>query len=97
MSNNNVLNSDSNSVKSKIRKRSKNNALEVLDFKRNLRSRRIALELTHAEVAERMGSSVRFVENFERYDSNPTMRDIQRYANAVDSFIKLSVNPDDEN
>jgi transcriptional regulator with XRE-family HTH domain len=43
--------------------------------------------LTQAEVAERMGVSQPTVAIFERYDANPTLSTIRRYANAVEARI----------
>ncbi len=39
--------------------------------------------LTQADVAERMGVSQPTVAEFERYDANPTLSAIRRYALAV--------------
>lgn len=44
--------------------------------------------LTQAEVAERMGVSQSTVSSFERYDSNPTLSTIRRYALAVGVRIR---------
>jgi transcriptional regulator with XRE-family HTH domain len=43
--------------------------------------------LTQDDVAERMGVSQPTVAAFERYDSNPTLSTIRRYALAVDASI----------
>lgn len=47
--------------------------------------------LTQAEVAERMGVSQPTVAAFERYDSNPTLSTIRRYALAVEARLIESV------
>lgn len=47
--------------------------------------------LTQAEVAERMGVSQPTVAGFERYDANPTLSTIRRYALAVGARINESV------
>lgn len=81
---------------SRIRERSKRNALQVFDFKTALRDQRISLGLSERDLAERMGVAAEFVHEFERYDGNPTLRDVQRYACAVDSLIELSITSDAE-
>jgi len=48
-------------------------------------------ELTQAEVAERMGVSQPTVAAFERYDANPTLSTIRRYALAVGASIEHTV------
>ncbi|MDR1188372.1 MAG: helix-turn-helix domain-containing protein [Bifidobacteriaceae bacterium] len=47
--------------------------------------------LTQAEVAERMGVTQPSVAQFERYDSNPTLSTIRRYAMAVGAVVKSQV------
>ena len=47
--------------------------------------------LTQADVAERMGVSQPAVAAFERYDANPTLSTIRRYALAVDARIEERV------
>lgn len=81
---------------SKVRARSKANTLEVLSFKQALVDQRKDHKdrLTQAEVAERMGVSQSTVAELERYDSNPTLRTLQRYANAVEALISLKVSDD---
>ncbi|MDN5585877.1 MAG: helix-turn-helix transcriptional regulator [Brevibacterium sp.] len=81
---------------SKIRARSKANTLEVLSFKQDLVDQRKKHKdrLTQAEVAERMGVSQSTVAELEKYDSNPTLRTLQRYANAVEALISFKVADD---
>jgi transcriptional regulator with XRE-family HTH domain len=43
--------------------------------------------LTQAEVAERMGVSQPTVAGFERYDANPTLSTVRRYALAVGATL----------
>lgn len=50
--------------------------------------------LTQAEVASRMGVSQSAVAQFERYDSNPTLATIQKYALAVEAKLGLRVESD---
>jgi transcriptional regulator, XRE family len=40
------------------------------------------------ELAERTGWSIEKLENFERYDANPTLNDIARYATALEVHIQ---------
>jgi transcriptional regulator with XRE-family HTH domain len=50
--------------------------------------------LTQADVAERMGVSQSTVSSFERYDANPTMATIRRYALAVGVRTRKLVDDD---
>lgn len=40
------------------------------------------------EMEERTGWGVKKLENFERYDANPTLNDIARYATALEVRIQ---------
>lgn len=80
--------------KSAVRARSRANALQVLDFKYDLVQQRKHMKLTQTDVAERMGVRQSTVAEFEKHDSNPTLRTIERYASAVDGTIKLSIEDD---
>lgn len=77
-----------------MRARSRANALQVLDFKYDLVQQRKHMKLTQTDVAERMGVRQSTVAEFEKHDSNPTLRTIERYASAVDGKIRLSVEDD---
>jgi transcriptional regulator with XRE-family HTH domain len=77
-----------------IRARSRENTRAVLDFKAALVQQRKDHHLSQQEVAERMGASQPTVSQFETYDSNPTMRTVQKYANAVDALIQMHVRDD---
>jgi len=66
----------------------------VLDFKYDLVQQRKHMKLTQTDVAERMGVRQSTVAEFEKHDSNPTLRTIERYASAVDGKIRLSVEDD---
>lgn len=48
-------------------------------------------KLSQQTVAERMGVSQPTVAAFERYDANPTMSSIIRYAMAVDALLDIKV------
>jgi len=52
---------------------------------------RKAHKLSQQTVAERMGVSQPTVAAFERYDANPTMSSIIRYAMAVDALLDIKV------
>lgn len=51
-------------------------------------------QLTQQDVAERMNVSQPTVAAFERYDANPTLASIVRYAMAVDATLRLEVEDD---
>ncbi|MDR1188565.1 MAG: helix-turn-helix domain-containing protein [Bifidobacteriaceae bacterium] len=50
--------------------------------------------LTQAEVAARMGVTQPVVAQFERYDANPTLSTVRRYAMAVAATIETRVHDD---
>lgn len=50
--------------------------------------------LSQADIAGRMGVSQSAVAQFERYDSNPTLASIRRYALAVEARLDLKVTSD---
>ena len=50
--------------------------------------------LTQGDVAERMGVSQQAVSKFERYDSDPKLSTVRRYANAVGALIEHRVESD---
>jgi transcriptional regulator with XRE-family HTH domain len=58
---------------------------------RSLVAMRSKHHLTQADVADRMGVSQPTVASFERYDSNPTLSTIRRYALAVGAQIEERV------
>lgn len=57
---------------------------------------RDAHRLTQGDVAARMGVSQSAVAQFERYDSNPTLATLQRYALAVEAILDIQVSSDRE-
>lgn len=68
-------------------------ALEDLKFDLvELREKR----MTQKDVAERMGMSQSAVSQFERYDSNPTLTTLRRYALAVGARLRIEVVDDVE-
>lgn len=63
-------------------------ALEDLKFDLvELREKR----MTQKDVADRMGMSQSAVSQFERYDSNPTLTTLRRYALAVGARLRIEV------
>lgn len=50
--------------------------------------------LTQKEVAERMGVSQSAVSQIERYDANPTLATLRRYALAVEVRLQFQVTSD---
>ncbi|WP_246955827.1 helix-turn-helix transcriptional regulator, partial [Brachybacterium sp. Marseille-Q7125] len=50
--------------------------------------------LSQRDVAERMGVTQSAVSQFERYDANPTLASVRRYALAVGARISIDVAPD---
>jgi transcriptional regulator with XRE-family HTH domain len=61
---------------------------------RGLVAMRKNAHLTQADVAERMGVSQPVVSDFERYDANPTLSTIRRYALAVGARTHTQVTAD---
>lgn len=51
-------------------------------------------DLTQADVAERMGISQQAVQKFERYDADPKLSTMRRYANAVGAIVEHTVTRD---
>lgn len=63
-------------------------------FVRDLRDQRVAAGLSMSVVAERMGVSTEAVEVIERYDSNPRLSELRRYALAIGIAYSHSVAPE---
>lgn len=63
------------------------------DFLRELVQRRIDLGLTQAEVADLLGITPQAVSKYERYDWDPRLSTLERYANAVGVVLKTTVSP----
>lgn len=64
-------------------------------FLRTLVSERKRLKLTQSEVAERLGISQASVAAFERYDNDPKLSTIRRYAQVVGLLVAHCVEPDE--
>lgn len=60
-----------------------------------LRSRRLALELTLAEVADRAGLSLPYVSNLERGRGNPTMEALRSLAEALEIPMSALIGDDE--
>ncbi|WP_165497156.1 helix-turn-helix transcriptional regulator [Rhodococcus sp. ABRD24] len=58
---------------------------------RELRARRVQLNLSAGEVAARMGVDPSFVSRFEQGGTNATFATIRRYAKAVDAMVTYGV------
>lgn len=65
---------------------------------RQLRAELVALRraagLTQRQLADRMGVSQQAVQKLERYDSDPKLSTLRRYANAVEAVVEHRVTPD---
>lgn len=66
------------------------------DMLESLRKLRRSHDLTQEEVAERMGVTQPAVSQFERYDANPRLDTVRRYAMAVGARITTQVVDDTE-
>jgi transcriptional regulator with XRE-family HTH domain len=58
---------------------------------RRLRGVRMARGLSVETVAERMGVAVETVRDFERYDTDPTLSQLRRYAHAIGALVSHDV------
>lgn len=79
---------------SPVFRRAKFLAARDREFLRNLVSWREARGLNQAEVAKRMGITQQSVSKFERYDGDPKMSTVRRYANAVGVVVTYIVADD---
>lgn len=66
------------------------------DFLRELKARRASSGLSTAVIAERMGVTVEAVEQIERYDSDPSLSQLRRYALAAGITYSHAVAPEHE-
>jgi transcriptional regulator with XRE-family HTH domain len=62
-------------------------------LRRDLVQARRDAGLTQPEVAERMGISQQAVSKLERYDSDPKLSTLRRYAHAVEAVVDHKVTP----
>lgn len=68
------------------------NSSQVMNLRSELRERRLELGLSLETIAERTGVLPEDVAEFERYDSNPTLRYLLKYASAVETEIFMGIN-----
>ncbi len=74
-----------------IRERAKALAREDRELKVALVHARRGAGLTQADVAKLLGVSQQAINKFERYDSDPKLSTIRRYANAVGVLVEHRV------
>lgn len=77
-----------------VRPRAKLLAREHRELKAKLIKIRRDAGLSQADVADRMDVTQQTVSKFERYDSDPKLSTIRRYANAVGALIEHEVEVD---
>lgn len=77
-----------------VRPRAKVLAREHRELKARLVRVRRKAGLSQEDVAERMSVSQQTVSKFERYDSDPKLSTLRRYANAVGALIEHQVEID---
>lgn len=77
-----------------VRARSKVLAREDREMKAKLVRLRRDSDLTQKQVADMIGISQQAIYKFERYDSDPKLSTLRRYANAVGALIEHNVVPD---
>ena len=61
------------------------------DLKRSLKSRRLQQGLSVSDVADRLGTTVAAVREFESYNSDPRLSQIRRYALALNVSFDIEV------
>lgn len=74
-----------------VQDRAQSLAREQHEFMSSLVRLREEHQLRQEDVAERLGITQAAVSKFERYDSNPTLASIRRYALAVGARLSLVV------
>lgn len=77
-----------------VRARAKVLAREDRQMRSQLISWRRAMGLTQKQIADMMGVSQQAINKFERYDADPKLSTIRRYANAIGVLIDHQVTPD---
>lgn len=77
-----------------VRARAKVLAREHRTMRAELVTLRRDAGLTQGDVAERMGVTQQAVSKFERYDSDPKLSTVRRYANAVGALVEHRVERD---
>ena len=76
------------------RGRAKVLAREDREMRAALVAVREAKKLTQAEIAARMGVSPQAVSKLERYDADPKLSTLRRYANAIGAIVEHRVTED---
>lgn len=74
-----------------VQDRAQSLAREQHEFMTSLVHLREEHQLRQEDIAERLGITQAAVSKFERYDSNPTLASIRRYALAVGARLSLAV------
>lgn len=77
-----------------VRARAKVLARESRQMRTALIEARRAQGMTQSDVAEMLGVSQQAVQKFERYDADPRLSTLERYANAVGVLIRHRVEED---
>ena len=72
------------SPSSAIRDRARRNHAQVLNLKACLHETRLAMGLSSADVADRMGSTPERVAELERYDADLTLKEMIRWLGALE-------------
>lgn len=67
--------------------------LSDANFKQALIEKRISKNISIEVVAERTGFTVEHVKEFERYDYDPKLSEVRRYANAIEVVYRHTVKP----
>ncbi|MDT3343872.1 helix-turn-helix transcriptional regulator [Microbacterium aquilitoris] len=77
-----------------VRARARLLARSDRNLKADLIKARTDLGLTQKQVADLMGVTRQAIQKLERYDSDPKMSTLRRYANAVGALVHHTVVPD---
>lgn len=77
-----------------VRGRSKILADAVREFLGELVDVRRGRGMSQTNVAEVLGVSPQAISKLERYDADPKLSTLQRYANAVGAIVEITVRPD---
>lgn len=67
------------------------NNREIRSFVSKFSDFRESVNLTRADVADRLGTTEEYIKQFEAYYSNPTLSEIRRYALAVGAELSLDL------
>lgn len=67
----------------------------LLDLVYEIKKRRLQMEITQKDLAERMGTTQAIISKFEKGNYNPTFLFLQRLADVLGGSIKLYFEPRD--